>query len=115
MNIEEFWSGYTSSEQELFQKSCRRLLKQTFIVRDKDQIDKSTMTGILALFSRYQLLQMMGKIGDEDCRIALLPSMQFALNMDEFTNFVSIAEKRMKQKWNDSDEDEEEPDGEIVD
>ena len=219
MNIEEFWSGYTSSEQELFQKSCRRLLKQTFIVRDKDedskrlyyfisrnvepfstylgyigfdvvtdrengivmlcncrdlsengkiqvshvtlrkvesivlcclwtiyadrirkgslsrnivismtdlkfelekyklkdQIDKSTMTGILAFFSRYQLLQMMGKIGDEDCRIALLPSMQFALNMDEFTNFVNIAEKRMKQKWNDSDEDEEEPDGEIVD
>ena len=81
----------------------------------KDQIDKSTMTGILAFFSRYQLLQMMGKIGDEDCRIALLPSMQFALNMDEFTNFVNIAEKRMKQKWNDSDEDEEEPDGEIVD
>lgn len=219
MNIEEFWSGYTSSEQELFQKSCRRLLKQTFIVRDKDedskrlyyfisknvepfstylgyigfdvvtdrengvvmlcncrdlsenekiqvnhvtlkkvesivlcclwtiyadrirkgslsrnivismtdlkfelekyklkdQIDKSTMTGILAFFSRYQLLQMMGKIGDEDCRIALLPSMQFALNMDEFTNFVNIAEKRMKQRWNDSDEDEEEPDGEIVD
>ena len=219
MNIEEFWSGYTSSEQELFQKSCRRLLKQTFIVRDKDednkrlyyfisrnvepfstylgyigfdvvtdrengvvmlcncrdlsengkiqvshvtlkkvesivlcclwtiyadrirkgslsrnivismtdlkfelekyklkdQIDKSTMTGILAFFSRYQLLQMMGKIGDEDCRIALLPSMQFALNMDEFTNFVNIAEKWMKQKWNDSDEDEEEPDGEIVD
>lgn len=40
MNIEEFWSGYTSSEQELFQKSCRRLLKQTFIVRDKDEDNK---------------------------------------------------------------------------
>lgn len=35
MNIEEFWEGFTSSEKDLFQKSCRRLLKQTFIVRDR--------------------------------------------------------------------------------
>ena len=36
MQIEEFWEAYTSSEKELFQRSCRRLLKHTFIVRDKD-------------------------------------------------------------------------------
>ena len=40
MEIEEFWNNYTSSERELFQKSCRRLLKQTFIVRDKDEESK---------------------------------------------------------------------------
>ena len=38
MSIEEFWEEYTSSERALFQKSCRRLLKQTFIVRAKDEV-----------------------------------------------------------------------------
>ena len=193
MNIEEFWEGFTSSEKDLFQKSCRRLLKQTFIVRDrdeeskrayyfisknpepfsvylgyigfdvltdrengvvmlrncrdmgengrlqinhvalnititmadlrfelekykvKDQIDKSTMTAILSLFSRYQLLQVVGRIGDDDCRICLLPSMQFALDPDEFQNFVNTAEKRMQERWNetDSEMDEEEQDADT--
>ena len=40
MNIEEYWGDYTSTEKELFQKSCRRLLKSTFIVRDKDEENK---------------------------------------------------------------------------
>lgn len=40
MQIEEFWEAYTSSEKELFQRSCRRLLKHTFIVRDKDEENK---------------------------------------------------------------------------
>ena len=40
MSIEEFWEEYTSSERALFQKSCRRLLKQTFIVRAKDEDSK---------------------------------------------------------------------------
>ncbi len=200
MEIEEFWNNYTSSERELFQKSCRRLLKQTFIVRDKDeeskrayffvsknlepfsaylgyigfdvtadrengvvmlrncrdmgesgklqinhvtlkklesvvlcclwilytdrvragslsknivismtdlrfelekykikdQVDKSTMTGILSLLSRYQLLQVIGKVGDEDCRICMYPSMQFALDAEEFQKFVEDAQRRMR-------------------
>lgn len=40
MNIETYWSDYTSAEKDLFQKSCRRLLKSTFIVRDKDEENK---------------------------------------------------------------------------
>ena len=40
MSIEEFWEGYTSSERDLFQRACRRLLKHTFIVRDKDEENK---------------------------------------------------------------------------
>ena len=40
MTIEEFWEEYTSSEKDLFQRACRRLLKQTFIVRDKDEENK---------------------------------------------------------------------------
>ena len=40
VSIEIFWEDYTSTERDLFQKSCRRLLKQTFIVRDKDEDHK---------------------------------------------------------------------------
>ena len=40
MQIEEYWNDYTSAEKDLFQKSCRRLLKSTFIVRDKDEEQK---------------------------------------------------------------------------
>lgn len=44
MNIETYWSDYTSAEKDLFQKSCRRLLKSTFIVRDKDEENKKPIT-----------------------------------------------------------------------
>jgi hypothetical protein len=40
MNMDEMWEDFTSSERDLFQKSCRRLLKQTFMVRDKDEDSK---------------------------------------------------------------------------
>ena len=32
MGFEEIWNEYTSSEKDMFQKSVRRLLKQTFII-----------------------------------------------------------------------------------
>ncbi len=214
--MEEIWELYTSSERDLFQKSCRRLLKSTFIVRDRDedsrrsyyfvsrnsdafslyfgyigfdivldcdngvvmlrnsreagengkiqinhfvlrkaesillcclwtlyadrlragklsrtvtvsvaelrfelekygirdQIDKSTMSGILALFSRFSLVDVIGRIGEEDCRILLYPSLQFALDPEEFARFVSAAEKRMREKQDEDpgDGEEEEPD-----
>lgn len=34
MSIEQYMEDYTASEREIFQRACRRLLKQTFIVRD---------------------------------------------------------------------------------
>lgn len=40
MGFEEIWNEYTSSEKDMFQKSVRRLLKQTFIVRDRDEVSK---------------------------------------------------------------------------
>lgn len=212
MGMEEIWELYTSSERDLFQRSCRRLLKSTFIVRDRDgdsrrayyfisrnsdafslyfkyigfdiavdrdngvvmlrncreasengkmqinhyvlrkvesillcclwtlyadrlragnlsrtvsvsvtelrfelekygirdQIDKSTMSGALALFSRFSLVDVKGRIGDEDCRILLYPSLQFALDPAEFDRFVSVAVKRMCEKQDEGDEDQEE-------
>lgn len=211
MQIEEYWDNFTSSERELFQKSCRRLLKQTFIVRDKDEenkklyfftskqqevftkylsligfdiivdrdsgvvmlrnyagtgaigglqvnhvslkkaesivlcclwtlyadrlrsgslqknimvsvtdlrfalekyglrdeIDKTMMNNILNLFSKYNILDVCGKIGDPDCMIKLYASMQFALDGNEFEQFAADMEKRMKAKEGEEEDDDE--------
>lgn len=210
MGMEEIWELYTSSERDLFQKSCRRLLKSTFIVRDRDddskrayyfiarnpdafslyfgyigfdivldrdngvvmlknsreasengrmqinhyvlrkaesvllcclwtlyadrlragklsktvtvsvpelrfelekygirdQIDKSTVSSALALFSRFSLADVRGRIGDEDCRILLYPSLQFALDPAEFDRFVHVTAERMMEKQDESSEDQ---------
>lgn len=216
MNIEEFWSNCTSSEKDLFQKSCRRLLKSTFIVRDKDEENKKAyyfiakrpepfslyfgyigfdvvvdrdngvimfkncsdlaesgrlqsnrlglkkiesvvlcclwtlyadrirsgslsqailipvvdlnfelekyevkelidnkklITDILALFSRFNLVDVRGKIGDPDCMIRLYPSLAFALNVEEFTRFAEVTRRRMLERDGEAvpeGEDEEE-------
>lgn len=214
MNIEEFWEEYTSSERDLFQRSCRRLLKQTFIVRDKDdenkkvyyfiskkpepfteflgyigfdivvdrengvimlrncadvgengkiqanrlqlkkaesvvlcclwtlyadrmrsgnlsrsylisitdlrfelekygvkeQIDKSTMGNILALFTKFNLIDVNGKVGEEDCMIRLYSSLQFALDPEEFRRFLEVTQKRMLEKSGETTDDEEDND-----
>lgn len=189
----DFWDNFTSSEKEKFQKICRRLLKQTFIVREKDEesrqayyfvsnkteafsdyfgyigfdvivdrdngvvmlrsynnisvnrmalkkvesvvlcalwtlyadriksgslkralivsitdirqelekyglknaIDKTMMAQTLNLFQRYNLIDVQGKIGEPNCLVRLYPSLQFALNNDEFTSFSETASKNM--------------------
>lgn len=216
MSIEEFWEGYTSSERDLFQRACRRLLKHTFIVRDKDeenkkayyfiskkpepfsvyfgyigfdividrengvvmlrncadvgengklqanrfqlkkaesvvlcclwtlyadrvrsgslsksifisitdlrfelekyglkeQIDKTAMGNILTLLSKFNLIDVNGRIGDADCLIRLYPSLQFALDSEEFHGFVDTTKKRMGEKTGKAtvDDDEEDED-----
>jgi hypothetical protein len=202
MNVDTMWEDLTSTEKDMFQRSCRKLLKQTFIVRDKDEenkklyyfaskrpeifthyfsfigfdiildrengvimlrncadfgengkiqanrlglkkaesmvlcclwtlyadrlrsgslaqtivvsvtdlrfalekygvkepLDKTAMTNILNLLSKYNLIDVKGKIGDADCLIRLYASLQFALDTEEFKKFVDAAEKRMLAK-----------------
>ncbi|MCC8138996.1 MAG: DUF4194 domain-containing protein [Lachnospiraceae bacterium] len=209
--MQEYWDSYTSSEKEQFQKICRRLLRQTFIVRDKDEeskrayffvskrpepfstyfsyigfdvvldrdngvimlrncvdvsengriqtnhlilkkaeslvlcalwtlyvdrirsgslarsilvsvvdlkyelekyglkdpIDKTQMTQILALFARFSLIDVQGKVGEPDCLIRLYPSLQFALDGNEFARFVETANQRMKDKKGQEYEEDE--------
>ncbi|MCC8162208.1 MAG: DUF4194 domain-containing protein [Lachnospiraceae bacterium] len=209
--MQEYWDSYTSSEKEQFQKICRRLLRQTFIVRDKDEeskrayffvskrpepfstyfsyigfdvvldrdngvvmlrncvdvsengriqtnhlilkkgeslvlcalwtlyvdrirsgslarsilvsvvdlkyelekyglkdpIDKTQMTQILALFTRFSLIDVQGKVGEPDCLIRLYPSLQFALDGNEFARFVETANQRMKDKKGQEYEEDE--------
>lgn len=215
MSIETMWEDLTSSEKDIFQRSCRRLLKQTFIVRDKDEenkklyyfaskrpeiftqyfsfigfdivldrengvimlrncadfgengkiqanrlglkkaesmvlcclwtlyadrlrngslaqtiivsmtdlrfalekygmkepLDKTTMANILNLLSKYNLIDVNGKIGEADCLIRLYASLQFALDTEEFKKFVEATEKRMLVKegaeTEDAEDDEE--------
>ena len=213
--MQEYWDGYTSSEKEQFQKICRRLLKQTFIVRDKDEenkrayffvskrpepfsryfgyigfdvvldrdngvimlrncvdvsengriqtnhlilkkaetlglcalwtlyvdrirsgslarsilvsvvdlkyelekyglkdpIDKTLMTQILALFQRFSLIDVQGRVGEPECLIRLYPSLQFALDGNEFARFVETVNQRMKDKKGQAYEEEEDESG----
>lgn len=217
MSIEEIWEGYTSSEKDMFQKVCRRLLKQTFIVRDKDeenkkayffvskkmelfsayfryigfdvvidrengvvmlrncadigengkiqvnryqmkkaesvvlcclwalyadrihtdrlsqsvlisimdlrfemekygikeQMDKSTMGAILTSLSKFNLIDVNGKVGEEDCFIRLYPSLQFTLDTEEFKRFSAATQKRMLEKFGEAIEDEEDTDADT--
>lgn len=213
--MQEYWESYTSFEKEQFQKICRRLLKQTFIVRDKDEenkrayffvskrpepfstyfgyigfdvfvdrdngvimlrncvdvsengriqtnhlilkkaeslvlcalwtlyvervcsgslartifislvdlkyelekyglkepLDKTLITQILSLLERFNLIDVQGKIGDAECLIRLYPSLQFALDGNEFTKFAEIASCRMKAgKGKECEEEENESD-----
>ena len=208
--MKEIWSNFTSTEKELFQKVCRRLLKTTFIVRDKDDrnkkayyfasknidtiseyfayigfdifidrdngvvmlqnyVDKEESGGVqsnrfglkkiesiilcclwtlysdkvasgslvktisisimdlryelekydlkdgddnkkqienaLNTLSKFNLLDVVGKIGEPDCRIRLYPSLQFALNVEYFKQFVQKATKRMQGKNKDYEEE----------
>ena len=216
MSIEQYLEQYTSSEKEMFQRTCRRLLKQTFIVRDRneesrrlyyfvsknpspfseyfqcigfdivvdrnngvimlrnyaeesenakiqsnrlqlkkdesivlcclwiiyvdnlkegnltrpilttvtdlrfelekfgirDEVGKSALQRSLELFSRYQLVSANGKVGDEECLIRLYPSLEFAMDMEEFRKFVEVTVDRMKKISEDEIEEQDNADGE---
>ena len=67
------------------------------------------------MFSRYQLIELSGKVGDEECLIRLYPSLVFALNTEEFKKFVEVTVERMKgmsAKELEEGEDEEDETGE---
>lgn len=71
-----------------------------------DKIDKTTMSNTLNLLSKFNLLDVNGKVGDIDCTIYLYPSLQFALDLDEFKRFATQSQDKMKQIDNIGDEDE---------
>lgn len=200
MSIEQYMEDYTASEREMFQRTCRKLLKQTFIVRDRneesrkmyffisknpapiseyfqligfdvvvdrnngvimltnfsnesesanvqsnrhqlkkdesiilcclwiiymdnlnegnltrpivisitdlrfelekfgirDEVNKGALERTLDLFSKFQLIDVNGKVGDEECLIRLYPSLVFALDTEEFKRFVKVTVERMK-------------------
>ncbi len=202
MNIVEAWDGFTISEKQMFQNCCRKLIKRTFIVRDKqedkrqyffvsnkeeifsdyfafmgfevkcdkstgvvmldsvgssgdsdrlrsnryrfskdetivlcclwliyisrlkegtlssvvvigvsdlvyelekydarDMFNKTSLDNIFKVLKNFSLIDIDGSIGDMDCRLILYPSLQFALDIEEFERFVKeVVEVVLKDK-----------------
>lgn len=202
MNIDEVWDNLTASDKQMFQNCCRKLLRRTFLVRDKqedrkhyffvanqldfflsyfsymgfeikcdkdngvimldngsvigdkeklqsnrhhfskeetivlcclwliyvsrmregtlsaaitigvsdliyelekynarDAVNKTGLDAVFKIFKNYSLVDVDGAIGDIDCRLILYPSLQFALDTNEFTRFVKeVAEVVLEGK-----------------
>lgn len=62
----------------------------------KEHIDKGRWTQILGLFSQFNLIAQKGEIGSNDFCIVLFPSLQFALDENEFADFVRTTESKFK-------------------
>ena len=63
-----------------------------------NKIDKSTMQSALDLFEEFNLIEVIGKITELDCKIRLFTSLQFCMSDTEFQNFVEITIPKMKDK-----------------
>lgn len=64
----------------------------------KNKIDKTAMTNILKLFESFNLIEVIGQVGEPDCRIRMFTSMQFCLSETAFKNLAENTAARMKEK-----------------
>ena len=59
MEMHEYWDEFTGGEKDQFQRAVRRLMRTTFIVRDKDDDSKklyyfvSNQRDVLSLYLGY--------------------------------------------------------------
>lgn len=81
----------------------------------KEQLDKTTLRETFTTLSRYNLLRIEGNLGEPDCLIILYPSIQFALNKDEFRRFAEQAADRVVKRRGGGDIEEIERDSEDED
>lgn len=54
----------------------------------RDIVNKAALDSIFKIFRNYSLMDVDGNIGDIDCKLILYPSLQFALDTNEFERFV---------------------------
>ena len=66
------------------------------------------MTDILKLFTKYNLVDVSGKLGDPDCSIKIYPSIQFALDNIEFQSLAEETSRKILSSKAAADDDEEE-------
>jgi len=64
------------------------------------------MGDILTLFTKFNLVDVHGKLGEPDCMIRLYPSLQFALDTEEFRKFAETTQSRMMERTGEETEDE---------
>ena len=71
----------------------------------KNKIDKTSMKEIVKLFESYNLIEVIGEIGEPDCKIRMYTSMQFSLSESSFRDLVETTAKRMREKSNTENDD----------
>lgn len=54
----------------------------------RDIVNKTALDSIFKIFRNYSLMDVDGNVGDIDCKLILYPSLQFALDTNEFERFV---------------------------
>lgn len=79
-----------------------------------NRIDKETMGNILKLFAGYNLIEVLGKVDDYECKIRMFTSMQFCMSDDDFKRFVDVTIPKMKARSRVSDEEIEENNDEYA-
>ena len=100
-SIDEYWnSEFTSSEKQFFQKSARKLLEKTFIVRDKDEENRKMFYFISKnsdFFTRYFSFMGFEILVHKDSGVAMLSnivneniSSSVAVNRFRFKKIESI-------------------------
>lgn len=79
-----------------------------------NRIDKEPMGNILKLFSGYNLIEVIGKVDDYECKIRMFTSMQFCMSDDDFKRFVDTTIPKMKARSRVSDDEIEEDNDEYA-
>lgn len=70
----------------------------------KNRIDKGRMTAILDLLEDFNLIEIIGQVGEPDCQIKLFTSMQFCLSETEFRRLAETTAAKMKTTKKNSDD-----------
>ncbi len=61
----------------------------------KKDFDKKPLAATLKTFEEFNLIKVIGEVGEPDCKIRLYPSLQFCLAETEFKNFVEMNTKKL--------------------
>lgn len=62
----------------------------------KNRIDKGKMKAILEMFRDYNLLEIIGEIGEPDCELKLYSSMQFCLSEQAFKQLAESTAAKIR-------------------
>jgi hypothetical protein len=98
MGFEVTWSDFSTNERDMFQKVCRKLLKQTFIVREKEEEKKLYyfVSKNSNVFSMYFNFIGFDVVIDRDSGVAMLS------NCNAAGEYGKIQSNRLKLKLADS-------------
>ena len=97
MTIEEYWDNLTANEKGTFQRACRTFLKQTFIVRDKDEDSRklyffppdSDKGSALQRFCERHSFDVIIAAGDSEMDLPMMKIADIALFRKEQKDFAT--------------------------